>query len=61
MQLLLDDHARISDEVDLVVLATDRPPPGLVARPLMPVAQWLCARPSIWPDAASRPSRRCRP
>ena len=34
VQLLLDDHARdpISDEVDLVVLATDRPPPGLVAR-----------------------------
>lgn len=47
VQLLLDDHARdpISDEVDLVVLATDRPPPGLVARPLMPVAQWLCASP----------------
>ena len=60
VQLLLDDHARdpISDEVDLVVLATDRPPPGLVARPLMPVAQLAVRLAHIWPDAASRPSRR---
>ena len=52
VQLLLDDHARdpISDEVDLVVLATDRPPPGLVARPLEPLTKPLdaCRRDPIW-------------
>lgn len=36
----------LREGVDLVVRLTDDPPPGMVARALMPVQQWLIASPA---------------
>jgi DNA-binding transcriptional LysR family regulator len=47
VQLIVADRSvdALREGVDLVVRLTDDPPPGMVARPLMPVLQWLVASP----------------
>lgn len=45
LQVTDRDVDPIRDGVDLAVRLTDDPPPGLVARALLPVQQWLLASP----------------
>ncbi|MEW9899705.1 LysR family transcriptional regulator [Chitinivorax sp. PXF-14] len=48
VQLMLIDRMLnpVGDEVDLMIQATDQPPPTMVARRLMPVRQVVCASPA---------------
>ncbi|HEY9103489.1 LysR family transcriptional regulator [Chitinimonas sp.] len=48
VQLILNDRMLnpVADEVDLMIQVADQPPAALVARPLMPVRQLLCASPA---------------
>lgn len=48
VQLILNDRMLnpVADEVDLLIQVADQPPAALVARPLMPVRQLLCASPA---------------
>ena len=48
VQLILTDRNvdLINDDADLVIRITDQPTDGLVARPLMPIDQVLCATPT---------------
>lgn len=47
VRMLISDRVYdpVSDELDLVIRGTARPPPGLVARPLMAIHHLLCAAP----------------
>lgn len=47
LQLIVDDRALdpLAADVDMVIRITEHPPDGLVARPLVPVRQLLCASP----------------
>jgi DNA-binding transcriptional LysR family regulator len=60
VQLIVEDREidPIREGVDLVVRLTTKPPEGLVARALMPVAHILCATPRYLADSAAiaRPS-----
>lgn len=47
VQMILEDRYvdLIDDNVDLTIRITDRPPPGLVGRQLLPIEHLLCATP----------------
>lgn len=47
VQMILEDRYvdLIDDNVDLIIRITDRPPPGLVGRQLLPIEHLLCATP----------------
>lgn len=59
LHLLVEDRPvdALREGVDLVVRMTDDPPPGMAARALMPVRQWVLASPGYL-ASSGRPVRR---
>lgn len=55
LHLLVEDRPvdALREGVDVVVRMTDDPPPGMAARALMPVRQWVLASPAYLASAAA--------